>query len=191
MGRRKLGIAVLLLLSVGLLIGGMLVWEPLAKQMEETKEEIQLPAWANVELVDAVSGETFRIADFAGQPILIESFAVWCSICLRQQREMQRLSELEGGSVIHISLDTDPNEDLDKVRAHALRHGFTWLYAVSPIEMTEALIADFGLTVVNAPRAPVLFIDSKGTAELLPNGVKTAEELIELIDLEPDQEGER
>jgi len=190
MRRSKLGIAVLLLLVVGLLIGGVFVFEPFALQTEEPEEEILLPAWADYELVDAVSGEVFRVADFAGQPILIESFAVWCSICLRQQREMKRLSELDGGAVIHISLDTDPNEDLDKVRDHALRHEFTWLYAVSPIEMTDALIADFGLTVVNAPRAPVVFINSEGEAELLPNGVKTAEELAELIGLELDQEGE-
>jgi len=140
-----------------------------------------LPDWMKTELVDAASGETFAIANFIGRPILIESFAVWCSICLRQQKEMARLIELEGEAIVHVSLDTDPNEDLDKVEDHIERHGFTWYYAVAPIEMTQLLIVDFGLSVVNAPLAPVVLVDVDGSARLLDRGVKTAEALLEEI----------
>lgn len=147
-----------------------------------------LPAWMDVELVDAVSGEAFRIRDLVGRPILLESFAVWCSICLRQQKEMARLVDLEGDRIVHVSLNTDPNEDLDKVKAHALLHGFTWYYAVAPIKMTELLIADFGLTVVNAPRAPVVLIEVDGSSRLLANGVKSAERLLEEIELVSESE---
>ena len=151
--------------------------------------ELELPDWMDVELIDAVSGEAFTIRQFVGKPILLESFAVWCSICLRQQKEMARLVELEGDRIIHIALDTDPNEDLDTVREHALRHEFDWYYAVAPIEMTQMLIDQFGLTVVNAPRAPVVLIAEDGSAELLPNGVKTAERLLEATGLEPSEPG--
>jgi len=143
--------------------------------------EILLPEWAHIELVDAVSGDTFKIADYAGKPILVESFAVWCSTCLRQQREIARLIEIAGDAIVHISLDTDPNEELTKVRDHALRNEFSWLVAVAPFELTQALIRDFGLTVVNAPRAPVILIEADGTARLLTNGVKSAEALLEEI----------
>ncbi len=34
-------------------------------------------AWLDTELTDVVTGETFRISDFAGRPVLIKSFAVW------------------------------------------------------------------------------------------------------------------
>jgi len=43
------------------------------------------------------------------------------------------------------------------------------------------LIDEFGLTVVNAPRAPVILIDADGTARLLPGGVKSAEQLLKEI----------
>jgi len=151
-------------------------------QAAAAEEAPMLPAWADVELVDAVSGETFRISDFAGQPILVESFAVWCSICLRQQKEMAKLVESEGEAIIHVSLDTDPNEDLIAVRQHAERHEFSWLFAVAPVELTQSLIEEFGLTVVNAPRAPVILIGEDGSARLLPNGVKTSDELLEEIE---------
>ncbi len=154
----------------------------MAQESEEGEAaSIELPAWADFELVDAITGESFTIADFAGKPILVESFAVWCSICLRQQKEMAKLIELEGESIVHISLDTDPNEDDIAVRLHAEKHGFTWLFAVAPVEMTQALIDAFGLTVVNAPRAPVILIDVDGSARLLRNGVKSAEDLLEEI----------
>lgn len=34
-------------------------------------------AWLDTELVDVETGETFRISDFAGTPVLVKSFAVW------------------------------------------------------------------------------------------------------------------
>lgn len=34
-------------------------------------------AWIETELVDVASGETFRISDFRGKPVLVKSFAVW------------------------------------------------------------------------------------------------------------------
>lgn len=183
MKTRNLKIAIPLIVTLGLLIGSIVVFHPFAAQTDPTEEvrEIVLPEWANIELIDALSGEVFRIADFAGTPILVESFAVWCSNCLRQQREMARLVDLKGDAIVHISLDTDPNEDLDKVRAHAERNGFTWLYAVAPIELTQSLIEEFGLTVVNAPRAPVVLITADGSTRLLPNGIKSAETLLEEI----------
>lgn len=34
-------------------------------------------AWLDTRLTDAVTGESFRISDFAGEPVLIQGFAVW------------------------------------------------------------------------------------------------------------------
>ena len=34
-------------------------------------------AWLDTELTDAVTGEVFKISDFAGEPVLIQAFAVW------------------------------------------------------------------------------------------------------------------
>lgn len=182
MKRRTKRITILLITST-LLLGGLLALRLTGAQFDAASpgEEVALPVWAEVEMIDAVSGNAFKISDYSGRPILIESFAVWCSTCLRQQREMARLIELAGDAIVHISIDTDPNENLSKVREHVLLHEFSWLYAVAPIELTQALISEFGLTVVNAPRSPVILIEADGTARLLPNGVKSAEMLLEQI----------
>jgi hypothetical protein len=34
-------------------------------------------SWVDIELTDVVTGETFRVSDFAGEQVLVESFAVW------------------------------------------------------------------------------------------------------------------
>jgi hypothetical protein len=95
---------------------------------------------------------------------------------------MAKVIDAGSEDIAHISLDTDPNEDLDAVRAHALRHGFDWHFAISPISLTQMLIDEFGLTVVIAPRAPVVLVARDGSARLLPSGVKSADALLEEIE---------
>ncbi len=132
------------------------------------------PAWMNIELTDVATGQKFKISDFKGKPILLESFAVWCPTCLGQQKE---LSKLKGDDLVHISLDTDPNEDEAKIRGHLERYGFDWYFAVSPIELTQALIDDFSLRIVSAPSVPVVLICANQSTRLLRSGIKSAEEL--------------
>ena len=140
-------------------------------------------SWMDVELTDVATGQKFKISDFKGKPILLESFAVWCPTCLRQQKEIAELNLSEGDAVIHISLDTDPNEDEAKVREHIERYGFDWYFAVAPIELTQALVDEFGLSVVNAPGSPVILISEDQSARLLRTGVKSADDLLSEIEM--------
>ncbi len=34
-------------------------------------------SWVDIELTDVKTGETFRVSDFSGEQVLVESFAVW------------------------------------------------------------------------------------------------------------------
>ncbi|SES86360.1 hypothetical protein SAMN04488587_1340 [Methanococcoides vulcani] len=139
-------------------------------------EQTESVDWRDVELTDVRTGEVFRISDFEG-PVLVESFAVWCPTCLQQQKEMKKLILTEGETITHVSLDTDPNEDIEAVLDHVQRNDLDWYFAVAPTEMTEDLIDEFGVEVVNAPIAPVILICEDGDARLLGRGLKSAEEL--------------
>ena len=132
----------------------------------------------DTELTDVATGQKFKISDFKGKPILLESFAVWCPTCLAQQKEIKKVLESEGEAIVHISLDTDPNEDEAKIKEHIERNNLDWYFAVSPVELTQALIDEFGLGFVSAPKAPVLLICADQSARFLRSGVKPAEELI-------------
>ncbi len=134
-------------------------------------------AWTDINIEDVTTGETFKISDFKGKKVVLETFAVWCSTCTKQQKEIKKLHGRIGEDFVSITVDVDPNEDADKVRSHVDRNGFDWLYAVASPEMTRSLIDEFGTIIVNAPSAPVIIINEDGTARLLGRGVKSADKL--------------
>ena len=135
------------------------------------------PAWQFIELTDVRTGVKFTVNSFFGKPVLLESFAVWCPTCAKQQEEIKKLHEEIGDSVVSISLDTDPNEDAQRVLKFIEENDFGWYYAVSPVEMTQLLVDDFGNSIVNAPSAPVILICEDGSYKRLENGVKRVDEL--------------
>jgi thiol-disulfide isomerase/thioredoxin len=135
--------------------------------------------WKNIPLKDIRTGETFTIGQFK-RPILLESFAVWCPTCTKQQNVIKDLHKELGDDVVSISLDTDPNEDEERVREHIKQNNFNWYYAVSPVSLTKKLIDEFGVGIVNAPSAPVVII-CNGQDRKLGRGVKSVEELKEAL----------
>jgi len=151
-------------------------------QNNVTVSDSQSQGWRNAELIDVRTGEKFRISDFEEKHVIIESFAVWCPTCLKQQNEVKKMRAGENDDVVHIGLDTDPNEDIEKVRDFVIANNFDWFYVVSPIDMTRDLIDEFGLGIVNAPQAPMIHICPDGSAEMLKNGIKTAEELNDIVE---------
>lgn len=112
---------------------------------------------------------------------MLESFAVWCPTCLQQQKNIQKLKLTEGDAIVHISLDTDPNEDESKVREHVKANGFDWYFAVSPVALTRDLISEFGLTIVSAPSSPVALVCADQSARLLRSGIKSPDDLLSEI----------
>jgi thiol-disulfide isomerase/thioredoxin len=125
--------------------------------------------WRSMELTPVRGGDPFTVDGF-DRPVVLETFAVWCPKCERQQRRLQNL----GDSVVVVSINTDPNEDAAKVRAHAENKGFDWRFAVAPPEMSRALIDAFGPTVTNAPSTPVIVACQDGSAEFLSGRIHSA-----------------
>ncbi len=150
-------------------------------KIEDTAAVVSTPLWMTAELKDVRTGETFKVTDFKGKPVLLESFAVWCPICTQQQEEVKKLHADVGDDIITISLDTDQNEDEGRVLDHITKHDFTWYYAVSPIEVTRSLIDDFGPRVINAPLVPKILVCEDQSFKLLPFGVKSASNLKQTV----------
>jgi thiol-disulfide isomerase/thioredoxin len=137
--------------------------------------------WRNIELKDISTGKAFAINDFNGRPVLLESFAIWCQLCSRQQHETKKLRQQAGDSIIYISIDTDPNEDEDAIKSYIAKNGFDWRYAIASKEMTQSLIGDFGIKVVNAPGVPMILVCEDQSARLLESGLKPASRLKEEV----------
>ena len=149
------------------------------EKTQEIKESTKTMTndWKSISLTDINTNKQYKMSDFKGKTILIESFAVWCPTCTKQQKEMKKHKE-SSQDVIHIALDTDPNEDISKVKKHIESNNFNWYYSIAPTKLTKDLINEFGIGVVNAPSAPVIVVCKDQSAKLISKrGVKTAEEL--------------
>jgi len=145
------------------------------EEVETVTEESKQTGWRDAEFTDTRTGKKFRISDFKGKKVLMESFAVWCPVCLKQQQELKKITD----DVVHVSLDTDPNEDVALVKEHADKYGFDWYFTISPPEVTQDLIDEFGRGIVSAPMAPIVLICEDGSSRFLGRGLKLVEELEE------------
>ena len=124
--------------------------------------------WRSIELDSVRDDGSFTIGGLPA-PTVVHSFAVWCPKC---ERLSERLADV-GGEFTVLGLDTDPNEDAETVRTYAEDNGFGWRFAVAPTDLTDALVAEFGSTVVNAPSTPVIVVCDDGTATFLSGGDST------------------
>jgi thiol-disulfide isomerase/thioredoxin len=137
------------------------------------------PAWFDLEMTDVQTGGSFTINDFAGKVVLLETMAVWCPTCRKQQDEVVRLHQLLGdpADLVSISLDTSMEEDAAVLKDYAQTLGYDWNIAVAPLLVARALGNLYSAEYLNPPASPMLIIDRDGNVIGLPYGVKTAESL--------------
>ncbi|MEO8511440.1 MAG: hypothetical protein ABI534_09370 [Chloroflexota bacterium] len=129
------------------------------------------------ELTDVRSGETFTLGELAlDGPVLVETMAIWCTTCLRQQRDVVRAHAL--ADFHSVGINVDPNENADDLAEYADREGFDWRFVTADAELVQLLTDRYGFGVTNPPSTPT-FIVSDGSIRALEFGrLRSAEELV-------------
>jgi len=142
------------------------------------------PDWFDMELVDAQTGETFTMNDYAGKVILVETMAIWCPNCTVQGNEVRNLHKALGNpsDLISVTLDVDINEDQDSLKEYASGFGFDWHFAIAPLEVARALGNLYTAQYLNPPLSPMLIIDRDGNVHHLEYGIKDAETLQKIVE---------
>ena len=137
------------------------------------------PDWFGVALEDAQTGQVFKINDFAGKVVLVQTIAEWCSYCAYQQNEVRDAAKLLGNpdDLVVVTLDVDLHEDKASLKKYADYFDFGSRMALSPLEVSRALGNLYSAEYLNPPLEPMLFIDRGGSVYGLPYGMKTAEQL--------------
>jgi cytochrome oxidase Cu insertion factor (SCO1/SenC/PrrC family) len=130
--------------------------------------------WRTYDLEDVNTQATFNISNLSGKPVLLYAFTISCPICTRQQQEIALLRKDAGDSFYAVGLDIDPNEDAASLREHIQKNGFYGYYALSPLEMTQSLLDEFGIEVITPASAPMILILPDGTVRKLPPNIKSA-----------------
>jgi thiol-disulfide isomerase/thioredoxin len=148
------------------------------------EEMMDSPTWFDVTLTNVRTGEDFRINAFKGKVVLVEDLAMWCSNCKKQQIQIKTLLEDMGMSedLVIIGLDIDPNERAADLKTYIDNNGFSWIYAIAPIEVAREIGNLYGDQFLNPPSTPILLIDRKGQVHPLPFGIKSADDLKNFIE---------
>ena len=144
----------------------------------------EMANWLDTSLYDVQSGKNFKVSDFSGKVVLIETMAVWCSNCYQQQKQIEGLHQSMGDNpdFVSLSLDIDSSEDSDTLKKYVdANPQFDWLYAVSPQDLTRTIGNDYGAQFLNPPSTPILILDRHGVAHPLPFGIKSADDLMKAV----------
>lgn len=141
----------------------------ISQPVENSSQEAIQANWMTTPLIDITTNQQFSLSQFKDKYVLVEVFAVWCPNCKRQLQVMQ---EFKRDDLIHVSINTDPNEDASTVQKFIAQNNFEGYFAISPAQTTQQLIDEFGINVVSAPSVPVILICPDKKSRLLPKGHK-------------------
>ncbi len=136
------------------------------------------PAWQNLELTDAATGETFTLGGFEGKTVYVEPMATWCSNCRKQLGNVAAAKPDAGGGVVFVALSVEGNLPNEALAQYAEREGFDFTFAVATPELIQALVAEFGRPVTSPPSTPHFIIRPDGATTDLKTGFETPEELL-------------
>jgi cytochrome oxidase Cu insertion factor (SCO1/SenC/PrrC family) len=142
-------------------------------QPSEPAAAVTRPAWQQIALIDARSGATFTLADFAGKTVFVEPFATWCGDCRQQLGNVQAAKSALGEDVVFVALSVEPNIGADVLARYADDAGFDWTFAAMPPELLQALAAQFGQTIANPPATPHFLIRPDGSTTDLVTGIES------------------
>lgn len=134
------------------------------------------PPWFAVALTDVNTGKSFKIADFVGKVVLIDTMATWCPTCQGEMSQVQDLIDTVGPDrgLVAVSLDVDPNEDATILQKFAATNNFGWRIAIAPTEVGQFLATHYDVEYLNPPLQPMLIIDRQGGVWGLPFGIKSS-----------------
>lgn len=130
----------------------------------------------------APDGSTFTPADFAGQPVVVETFATWCSNCRSQLGATQEAAAQLGDDAVVLALSVETSLDPAQLTAYAEDNGFTDVrFGVLDAQALATLNDRFGQSVLNPPSTPKFLISPDGTVGDMTTGPESADELLAAV----------
>lgn len=140
------------------------------------------PEWTTIPLMNARTGETFTLADFAGKTVFVEPMATWCPNCRTQQGFVsQAMASLNSDDFVFISLSVGENVSNEVLAGYADRNSFPQIFVVADTEISNALVEQFGFSIMSPPSTPHFTISPTGTISNLVTGSHRPEMLIDEV----------
>lgn len=153
----------------------------------ETETTAEAPAadggLTTLALTDVGTGESFTLADFSGQTVLVKPMATWCGKCKKNlQGVKEATTQLGEGDYKIVALSVEdklPDEDLAK---YAETEEFEFTFAVASPEMMRALGEKYGQNVLNPSIGSRFMISPEGELSELTTGAIEPGELVATLE---------
>jgi len=118
--------------------------------------------------------DTFRLSEFRGRVVVLDFMATWCGPCRLQMAHFRPVWEKYGSRIVLISIDVDPRESVEVLRAFAEQFPYaTWIWARDTANLAEA----YQVTAI--PKTVI--IDRNGYIRFTHTGVTEAATLMQEI----------
>jgi thiol-disulfide isomerase/thioredoxin len=144
---------------------------------------VESHAWGKADLVNARTGETFKIGDYAGKTIYVEAFATWCPNCQKQLTAVHE-AQMKFSDVVFIALSVEGDIADEALTKYADDNMFAdIIFAKATPEVLESLVSEFGADITNPPSTPHFFISSTGEASELITGIEDGNKLAEHFEM--------
>ncbi len=172
-----------LALTVALAAAGLLAVIPGALPTQAAPSADR-PAWLDLPLTDARTGETFSLGSFAGKTVYVEPMATWCTNCRQQLGVVRDVhAQLDPDRYVFVGLSVETDLASAELARYVDEQNWPWTFAVMSPELLQQLSASYGLTIGNPPSTPHFVIDPAGAPSELSTGIHSAQEII--MDLAP------
>ncbi|MBI1754667.1 TlpA family protein disulfide reductase [Candidatus Azambacteria bacterium] len=160
---------------IGVLIVGGVGWLVVSSRNapERSNQQAESEKAPDFNLKD-YSGNTVRIADFQGKPLVINSWAAWCSFCRKELVDFVTVQKEFGDRVIIIAVDRA--ESLTVAKKYTDELGVTngMLFLLDPTDPFFQSIGGFSMP-------ETIFADAKGTIVFHKRGPMNVQEMREKI----------
>ncbi len=122
--------------------------------------------------LENLDGETVRLSDFRGQPVLINFWATWCGPCRVEMPDIQARHEKYAPDLVILAVDFDEPKE-------------TVQFFVDELELTFPILLDPGgkiqqLYLVRGYPSSY-FVDREGLIQVVQIGVMTGNQLDEFL----------
>ena len=175
----------LLILSVVIVVALLFFWlegDKFARENFYSGTKKLSSSIMNTELKDIVTQETFKLSDFKGKVILIDSFHLSCEACMTQHSKEKLLIE-ERPDIVLISFDSNSTDSESQIGNYAVSNEYYWYFTQPPEKFVKSLSSLIGNEVTNARLVPTLVVCPDNYAHLLRTGAKPLGELkSEIVD---------
>jgi len=164
----------IVVLLIAVIVAGMMVFN--RKPAEEAPETTAAPESANLApdfTMYDIDGNTYKLSDFRGKPVILNFWASWCGPCKAEMPDLEKAYQAHGEEVqfLIVNLTDSSSETVETASGYIAEQGYTF-----PVYYDIAMEGALAYSIYAIPMT--YFIDASGEVRAIQEGM-ISEEVLE------------